>query len=121
MRQHHSGGPARCRLFTGRSGLPARRPATRGAAENELRINAWTKQQELTSGKTTLWDYCFEMPDKNLAADQAIRATAKSGTVTHHLKVGGNDQFEIYDFPGGYAQRFDGVAPGGGVPLPDRT
>ena len=36
------------------------------------------------------------------------------GTVTHKLKVGGNDQLEIYDYPGGYAQRFDGVAPGGG-------
>ena len=36
------------------------------------------------------------------------------GTVTHKLKVGGNDQLEIYDYPGGYAQRFDGVDPGGG-------
>jgi hypothetical protein len=31
------------------------------------------------------------------------------GKVTHKLKVGGNDQLEIYDYPGGYAQRFDGV------------
>jgi type VI secretion system secreted protein VgrG len=86
----------------------------RGAAENELRINVWAKQQELTSGKSLLWDYCFEMPDKNLAADKPIKATAKSGTETHKLKVGGNDQFEIYDFPGAYAGRFDGIAPGGG-------
>jgi type VI secretion system secreted protein VgrG len=85
----------------------------RGAAENELKIDAWEKQQELTSGKTTLWDYCFEMPDKNLAADQTVRATGKSGTVTHQLKVGGNDQFELYDFPGGYAGRFDGISAGG--------
>jgi type VI secretion system secreted protein VgrG len=37
-----------------------------------------------------------------------------AGTVTHKLKVGGNDQCEIYDYPGGYAQRFDGVDAGGG-------
>jgi type VI secretion system secreted protein VgrG len=83
------------------------------SAENELRISVWEKKQELTSGKVTFWDYCFEMPDKNLAADQSIRATGKAGTISHQLKVGGNDQFEIYDYPGGYAGRFDGVAPGG--------
>ena len=37
-----------------------------------------------------------------------------AGTVTHKLKVGGNDKLEIYDYPGDYAQRFDGVDPGGG-------
>ena len=29
--------------------------------------------------------------------------------MTHKLSVGGNDQLEIYDYPGGYAQRFDGI------------
>ena len=38
----------------------------------------------------------------------------QAGTVSHKLKVASNDGFELYDFPGGYAQRFDGVAPGGG-------
>jgi type VI secretion system secreted protein VgrG len=36
------------------------------------------------------------------------------GKVTHKLKVGGNSQFEIFDYPGGYAQRFDGIDSGGG-------
>jgi hypothetical protein len=31
------------------------------------------------------------------------------GKVTHKLLVGGNDQLEIYQYPGGYAQRFDGI------------
>lgn len=84
------------------------------SAENEMLVRGWEKKQELTSGKVTLWDYTFEMPDKHLEADQAIKATAKAGTVSHQIKVGGNDQFEIYDFPGGYAGRFDGIAPGGG-------
>src|SRR5262249_49763518 len=32
----------------------------------------------------------------------------------HKLKVGGNEKLELYDFPGAYAQRFDGIQPGGG-------
>jgi type VI secretion system secreted protein VgrG len=31
------------------------------------------------------------------------------GTATHKLNVGGNGKLEIYDYPGEYAQRFDGV------------
>jgi type VI secretion system secreted protein VgrG len=34
--------------------------------------------------------------------------------VTHQLKVADNQKLELYDFPGEYAQRFDGVDPGGG-------
>jgi len=38
----------------------------------------------------------------------------QAGKVVHKLKVGGNDSLEIYDYPGAYAQRFDGISPGGG-------
>ena len=51
------------------------------------RVAAWEKTQELRTGKVTLWDYAFEVP-------------------------GG--QLGTYDFPGVYAQRFDGVDKGGG-------
>jgi type VI secretion system secreted protein VgrG len=34
--------------------------------------------------------------------------------VSHKLKVAANEPLEIYDFPGGYAVRFDGVSPSGG-------
>src|SRR5439155_2287527 len=40
--------------------------------------------------------------------------TVSAGTVAHKLTAGPNDALELYDYPGGYAQRFDGVAPGGG-------
>src|SRR5205807_543581 len=60
----------------------------RGERDDE-RIVSWQKTQEIRSGKTTLWDYCFEMPDKNLEASQSIRATAKVGTVTHQQGVAG--------------------------------
>jgi type VI secretion system secreted protein VgrG len=38
----------------------------------------------------------------------------QAGTVGHPLKVASNDQLEVYEYPGLYAQRFDGVTPGGG-------
>ena len=37
-------------------------------------------------------------------------ASVQVGTVSHTLKVAGNDNLELYDFPGDYAQRFDGIA-----------
>jgi type VI secretion system secreted protein VgrG len=80
----------------------------------ESRIFDWQKAQELRSGKYTLWDHTFELPHKHLEADRLIQETVQAGTVPHRLKVGGNEKLEIYDFPGEYAQRFDGVQPGGG-------
>src|SRR5205823_3516725 len=37
-----------------------------GGFRDEDRIQSWEKYQEVRSGKYTVWDYCFEMPDKNL-------------------------------------------------------
>lgn len=36
-----------------------------------------------------------------------------AGAVEHRLTVAQNAALEIYDYPGAYAQRFDGVGPGG--------
>ncbi len=86
----------------------------RDAKLHEDRVSYWRKSQEMRSGKYTAWDYTFEEPAKNLEASDTIQATAAAGTVTHKLKVGGNDQWEVYEFPGGYAERFDGVDKSGG-------
>ncbi|HVK15388.1 MAG TPA: type VI secretion system tip protein TssI/VgrG [Fimbriiglobus sp.] len=85
-----------------------------GGTPSDDRVTAWTKTQEVRSGKYTLWDHCFELPGQHLDATKSIQETVAVGTVNHKMKVGGNDQFELYDYPGVYAQRFDGVAPGGG-------
>jgi type VI secretion system secreted protein VgrG len=85
-----------------------------GGTREEERIYAWTKQQELRSGKFTLWDHCFELPGKHLEAEDVIQESVAAGKVRHKLKVGGNDILEIYDYPGEYAQRFDGVDRSGG-------
>ena len=85
-----------------------------GGTRDENRIWAWKKEQEMRPGKYVLWDHCFELPHKHLDADVAILASVPVGKETHKLKLPGVDQLEIYDFPGRYAQRYDGVGPGGG-------
>jgi type VI secretion system secreted protein VgrG len=77
-------------------------------------IYEWQKLQEIRSGKYTLRDHCFEMPEKNLEATETMTTSVSVGMVTHKLQVAHNDKLEIYDFPGRYANRFDGVSPGGG-------
>ena len=85
-----------------------------GGVRDEDRIYDWEKTQELRSGKYTLWDHQFELPHKHLEAEKPILDSVQVGRVNHKLQVGGNNQLEIYDFPGEYAQRFDGINPGGG-------
>jgi type VI secretion system secreted protein VgrG len=87
---------------------------TSGGDRPDLRIISWTKIQEMRSGKCTLFDHSFELPHKHLEADKTTQDQVQVGTVPHTLKVGGNDKLEIYDFPGEYAQRFDGIDKGGG-------
>lgn len=85
-----------------------------GGTRDDMRIIEWEKVQELRSGKVTLWDHSFELPQQNLEAQKTILETVSVGKVTHKLKVADNDKLELYDYPGAYAQRFDGVDPGGG-------
>ena len=85
-----------------------------GGTRDEDRITGWRKTQELRSGKITMWDHSFELPHKHLEAQKTILENVKIGTISQKLKVGGNDNLEIYDYPGAYAQRFDGVDKGGG-------
>lgn len=55
------------------------------------------------SGKVEFWDHNFQLPHKHLEADKK--------TV---FSVPGNDKLEIYEHPGDYAKRFDGINSGGG-------
>lgn len=80
----------------------------------ENRVATWEKTQELRSGKYTLWDHTFELPHKHLENSQPIQASSKVGTVEHPIKIGNHERLEIYDYPGEYASRFDGVDKGRG-------
>jgi type VI secretion system secreted protein VgrG len=84
-----------------------------GGVRDGMRITAWEKSQEVRSGMCTLWDHCFQLPNKNLEAKRKTIASVIVGEVPHKLSVGGNDELEIYDYPGGYAQRSDGIDPNG--------
>jgi type VI secretion system secreted protein VgrG len=76
----------------------------------EAHVFEWHKSQEVRAGKYTLWDHCFELPASNFEATQHSMPEVMVGQVVH--KLNGTD-LEIYDYPGEYAQRFDGVQPGG--------
>jgi type VI secretion system secreted protein VgrG len=98
---------------------------TGGPFPRERGVTAWGKEQSLRSGRYTLRDHCFELPAsnkppvfQNLEARAVIQESVQVGKAAHRLKlgvekVGSNDRLEIYDYPGEYAHRFDGVKRGG--------
>jgi type VI secretion system secreted protein VgrG len=51
----------------------------------------------------TYWDYNFQLPTQKLDGSQPSR-----------FNVGGNQMMEVYDFPGGYARKYDGIDKSGG-------
>lgn len=77
-------------------------------------VHDWSKSQEIITAKFTLWDHCFELPHKHLEADKKVPNDVQAGKVTMKLAPGNLAGLEIYDWPGEYAQRFDGVDKGGG-------
>ncbi len=87
---------------------------------DDARVSNWQKSQEVSSTEFSLWDHCFELPDQNLEARQVIVETVEAGTVTHKLSSE-DETREVYDFPGAFAQRFDGVESGGGDRAADLT
>lgn len=78
------------------------------------RVAAWEKGQELRSGRYTLWDYCFELPHQHVGR-QASATGVLAGKVIPRVKLGSanTSKLELYDYPGEYAQRFDGISKGG--------
>lgn len=85
-----------------------------GGGDGEARIYQWRKRQQLRSGKYTLRDYNFQLPGKNLETSVPIVTTVSAGKVTHRLDIADTSAQEIYDYPGEYALRFDGITSGGG-------
>jgi len=73
-------------------------------------VDSWTKSQELRSGKVTLGDHHFELPQDRIEASALVQESATAGTVTHQLQVPATANLELYDYPGGYAERFDDPA-----------
>lgn len=66
-------------------------------------IRKWQNDYRLQSGKVSLRDYHFQVPTNKLEAVQPSL-----------FRVAGNDNLEIYDFPAGYARKYDDIDRGGG-------
>ena len=73
--------------------------AMAGGPEEEDVVTSWITEAELHTGKYSLSDYNFEKP--------ALDLKVSDPTV---IKVGGNSQFEIYDYPGDYRLKDQGRA-----------
>lgn len=67
-------------------------------------VNTFLSGHHLQTGKVTLWDHNFELPEKKLENEQTSRFT-----------FGDNQKLESYDYPGGYARKYDGIERGGGA------
>ncbi len=68
-----------------------------GGLEDEDVITGWQIGQELRPGKYALTDYNFETPGTDLAVNEPSI-----------VKVGGNSNYEIYDYPGEYFKKAQG-------------
>jgi type VI secretion system secreted protein VgrG len=88
--------------------------ASTSPANGEDVITEFGKTQRVVSGAVTLWDHNFELPHKHLEADRKILPKVAVGQAMHSLQYGDNWRWELYTYPGEYAERFDGVTPGGG-------
>ncbi len=64
-------------------------------------------------GQVTLRDHNFQVPGSPLEGVKVTPASVKVGQVVHDLTLAGNTEMELYDYPGGYAKRFDGIGSGG--------
>lgn len=71
-------------------------------------IKRWQNDHKLQTGKVTFWDYNFQLPTNRLDAAQPSV-----------FVVGDNQKLEIYEYPGGYARKYDGIAAAGGVNVGD--
>ncbi|REJ75583.1 MAG: type VI secretion system tip protein VgrG [Acidobacteria bacterium] len=69
----------------------------------ESSVKEMSVKNQLDSGKYVFWDRNFQLTNQRLNVERKSR-----------FNIGGNQKLEVYEFPGGYAQRFDGIDRGGG-------
>lgn len=75
-------------------------PSTIGvASRTEGLIDGWKTEQEMRSGKYTLNDFNFQTSGTTLLS-----------SVPSCINQGGNDKYELYDYPGEYDERSEGDA-----------
>ena len=77
------------------------------------RIHDWRKRQNVRSTRLTLRDYSLAVPAQNLEATHRCIDEVTAGDVAHSLQASGGDDFELFNFSGGYAHRVDVIDPAG--------
>ena len=66
-------------------------------------VNTFLSDFQLQTGKVTMWDHNFQLPTNKLELEQPSRFT-----------FGDSQKLEMYDYPGGYSRKYDGIDKGGG-------
>jgi type VI secretion system secreted protein VgrG len=66
-------------------------------------VSSFVTDYRLQTGKVTMWDYNFELPTNRLNLEQPSR-----------FSIADSQKLEVYDYPGGYARKYDGINNGGG-------
>src|SRR4030095_8095039 len=66
-------------------------------------VHEWSLEYRLQTGKFEFRDYHFQLPDK--------KRDAPKPSIFHDF---GNQEIEVYENPGHYAKKFDGISQGGG-------
>ncbi|MGH9581445.1 MAG: type VI secretion system Vgr family protein, partial [Bryobacteraceae bacterium] len=67
-----------------------------GVEALEDTIRTWSLEERIHSGKWTMRDYHHEMPTSTLESTDSSASVADEGK-----------KFEVYDYPGGYAKKFN--------------
>lgn len=86
-----------------------------GGLREDCRISNWKKTQELTSAFCILRDHTFQLTGRTLEAKETTIDSINVGKATHRLLLEATNNLEVYNYPGGYARRFDSVDYGGGA------
>jgi type VI secretion system secreted protein VgrG len=99
-----------------------------GRPRGNDRVYSWEKCQEVRAGRVVLWDRHFELPGtrprpyafQNLESPAGIAPPeVPVGGVAHAQAVAGNQDLELFDYPGEFAHHFDRVGPGGQDQTPE--
>jgi type VI secretion system secreted protein VgrG len=86
-----------------KSEIPFFIDVTRANEDFVTSIHSFADNTNINTGKVTMWDHNFQLPAKKLDSQQASI-----------FSYGDNQQLERYDYPGGYARKFDGIDKSGG-------
>ncbi|QDU63018.1 Phage-related baseplate assembly protein [Planctomycetes bacterium Pan216] len=93
--------------------------ANRGGVREDEPIFSWQVTQEVASSQYEVWDHNFELPSHHLEANATPPASVLAGKTPHPLQMGSQHHLSVFDFPGAFGHRFDGIGPEGSAQWDD--